>query len=90
MIRDKEVPQFDAFVNEPTLKREKRTKKLAKEAKLAEKESKKCKVTAEEDLVLSIQSRANANFNQLIADLEAKYANSGKKAKTPNKNSKTK
>ncbi len=75
MIRDKEVPQFDAFVNEPTLKREKRTKKLAKEAKFAEKESNKCKVTAEEDLVLSIESSANANFNQLIADLTAKFAN---------------
>jgi hypothetical protein len=67
--------QFDAFVNESTLKREKRTKKLAKEAKLAQKESNKCKVTAEEDLVLSIEFSANANFNQLIADLSAKFAN---------------
>jgi hypothetical protein len=53
MIRDKKVHNFDAFVNELTLKR---TKKLAKEAKLAQKESNKCKVTAEEDLVLSIES----------------------------------
>jgi DnaJ family protein C protein 9 len=90
MIRDKEVPQFDAFLNESTLKRQKRAKKLAKEAKLAEKEGNKCKVTAEEDLVLSIQSRAKSNFNELIADLEAKYANSPKKAKTQNKNSKRK
>jgi DnaJ family protein C protein 9 len=90
MIQDKEVPEFDSFVSESTLKREKRTKKLAKEAKLAEKEKKKCKVTADEDLVLSIQSRAKGNFNQLIADLEAKYANNGKKAKTPNKSSKRK
>jgi hypothetical protein len=48
---------------------------LAKEAKLTEKESNKCKVTAEEDLVLSIESSANANFNQLIADLTAKFVN---------------
>jgi hypothetical protein len=55
--------QFDAFVNESTLKREKRTKKLAKEAKFAEKDSNKCKMTAEEDLVLSIESSTNTNFN---------------------------
>jgi len=59
------------------LLRDKRTKKLAKEAKLAQKESNKCKVTAEEDLLLSIESiesSANANFNQLIAHLLAKFA----------------
>ncbi len=59
------------------LLRDKRTKKLAKEAKLAQKESNKCKVTAEEDLLLSIESiesSANANFNQLIAHLSAKFA----------------
>jgi hypothetical protein len=72
--------RFDAFVNESTLKREKRTKKLAKEAKFAEKDSNEClcicySVTAEEDLVLSIESSANTNYNQLIADLSAKFAN---------------
>jgi hypothetical protein len=75
------------------LLRDKRTKKLAKEAKLAQKESNKCKVTAEEDLLLSIESiesiesSANANFNQLIAHLLSKFAkktiqNNTKKAKT--------
>jgi hypothetical protein len=59
----------------PLLREKKRTNKLAKEAKLTEKESNKCKVTAEEDLVLSIVSSANANFNQLIANLSAKFAN---------------
>jgi hypothetical protein len=51
IITDKEVHNFDAFVNN----RQKTTKKLAKEAKLAQKESNKCKVTAEEDLLLSIE-----------------------------------
>jgi hypothetical protein len=59
----------------PLLREKKRTNKLAKEAKLTEKESNKCKVTAEKGLVLSIGSSANANFNQLIAHLSAKFAN---------------
>ena len=87
MIDNKEVEEYENFSNEAKEKREKRAKRAIKEAKLAEKESKKVKST-EDDLVLAIRSRNKGGFDDMIANLEAKYGNDNKKAK--NKTSKRK
>lgn len=85
-----EVPAFDAFVNEPKAKKEKRIKRIEKEQILAEKEkekrikkSKKAKHDSDDengdvddmsDLQLAIQGKNKNNFDNLISSLEAKYA----------------
>lgn len=89
MIVNEEVPKFANFVNESETKRQKRAKRAAKEAKLAEKESKKVK-SGDNDLALAIRSRAQNGFEDMIANLEAKYANNDKKGKTKSKGSKRK
>lgn len=90
LIADKEVPEFDAFVNESKTKREKRIKKAVKESKIAEKEAKKLKSGSVDDqLVMAIRGRAQNGFDDMIANLEAKYAtNDSNKSKNCRKKSK--
>ncbi|RWS23269.1 DnaJ-like protein subfamily C member 9 [Leptotrombidium deliense] len=86
MIENEEIPDFDAFSKETTLKKKKRMKKVEKEQREA------AKAQSDEsmnDLVNAIQKRRANSFNDIVSQLEAKYANVGKDKKpTPKKNSK--
>jgi len=85
LIDAEEVPEFEAFVNESAVKRQNRVKRATKEAKMADKESKKLKSKSSDDnLVLAIRSRAQNSFDDMIANLEAKYSNN-KTTKSPKK-----
>lgn len=86
MIEAGEIPTFAAFANESTDKKEKRRKKIEKEAKLAEKEKKKMKGDENcDDLVKAIQLKSKANFDGLIAQLEAKYGKPSRTVKSKKK-----
>jgi len=90
MIDEKELPEFDAFVNEPAAKKKKRLAKVAREAKEAEKEAKKRAAKRkdsddDDSLVKAIQSRAPTQLNSMIAALEARYANEKPKKKATRK-----
>nr|XP_027204839.1 dnaJ homolog subfamily C member 9-like [Dermatophagoides pteronyssinus] len=88
LIDSNEIPKFDAFVKESKSKKEKRLKKIKKEASLAEKEAKK-KDDDNSDLIMAIQKRNSSkenNFDDMIKNLEAKYAGSkNQKSSTKNK-----
>lgn len=71
LIDEKEVPDFESFLNEPSQKKNKRLKKAAKEAKAASEAQNEN--DEDDDLVMAIRTKSAANFNNLISQLEAKY-----------------
>jgi len=82
MIEAGEVPAFDMFIKEPKHSQLKRKNIIARERKLAEKEAKKRKSEADtsNSLVSLISGRQEArkgSFDNLIANLEAKYGGGG-------------
>uniref|UniRef100_A0A1B6DPB3 J domain-containing protein n=2 Tax=Clastoptera arizonana TaxID=38151 RepID=A0A1B6DPB3_9HEMI len=97
LIDSGEVPVFDAFINEPQAKRNRRRRKYEREAKEAEKINQKRKKSQDCDenelnnsLVMSIISRNKErenNTKSFLDALEAKYANQkiGKKKQNSRK-----
>ena len=95
MINSKEIPEFDSFVNERKSSKQKRKRRIAKEMVEAEKEelksgkkSKKQNKGFDNDddevndistLQLAILNKNKGNFDNLISNLEAKYAKKGNK-----------
>ena len=95
MINSKEIPEFDSFVNERKSSKQKRQKRIAKEMVEAEKEelksgkkSKKQNKGFDNDddevndistLQLAVLNKNKGNFDNLISNLEAKYAKKGNK-----------
>ena len=86
LIEADDVPEFAAFTNEPKSKKQKRMKRIEKEEAEAEKEEKKAKKkqqkkseSVEDDdlsaLQLAIQKKNQGNFDNMLANLEAKYGN---------------
>lgn len=102
MIKSNEVPEFKAFTEEPTAKRDRRHKKYAREAKEAKKiKEKLAQQNSENDLAMQIMQRNEGrakNFGSFIDKLMEKYGNEddddevdmeelGKKVKKPRKKS---
>ena len=90
LIDSNEIPKFDAFVKESKSKKEKRLRKIKKEASLAEKEAEK-KDDDNFDLIMAIQKRNSSkenDFDDMIKNLEAKYAGSKNQKSSSTKNKK--
>lgn len=78
-IKNKEVPEFEIFTNEPKAKRNRRHKKYAREMKEAQKIKEKMdQQNGENDLAKQIMKRNQdraGNFNSFMDKLMEKYGN---------------
>jgi len=87
LIDEGKIERLSAFTKESSSKKERRRKRAQRDAREAEKAKKEMKEKESNigDLAALIQSRSQKNFDSMIANLEAKYANGnsskGKKRK---------
>lgn len=84
MIKNEEVPEFDAFLKEPAKKRKKRHHRHAGEATEAEAHSKELGLDVSgslKDMIAKKNSNREAAFTNLMSSLEEKYCKPKAKAK---------
>ncbi|XP_055378363.1 J domain-containing protein CG6693 [Condylostylus longicornis] len=84
MIKNKEVPEYKIFTNEPESKKKRRHKKYTKERKAAAKEIEKInkKESLEQQIMKKQQERSSA-FSSLIDRLSQKYGNEENESDDP-------
>ncbi|XP_019638407.1 PREDICTED: dnaJ homolog subfamily C member 9-like [Branchiostoma belcheri] len=84
-IRSGDLPNFPAFSQEDRSKQQRRKCKAKKEAKEAESAMKELGMDGSEDVLQKMIAQRSQNresqFNNFMADLEARYAPKGKKTK---------
>lgn len=76
LLEEGKITNYESFTNEPISKKEKRLRKVRKEAVHAEKLEKKMKKKEDNmgDLAALIQSRRQSSFDSMIAQMEQKYS----------------
>ncbi|XP_078660902.1 dnaJ homolog subfamily C member 9-like [Branchiostoma floridae x Branchiostoma belcheri] len=84
-IRSGDLPDFPAFSQEDRSKQQRRKRKAKKEAKEAESAMKELGMDSSDDALQKMIAQRSQNresqFNNFMADLEARYAPKGKKTK---------
>uniref|UniRef100_A0A1B6KEC9 J domain-containing protein n=1 Tax=Graphocephala atropunctata TaxID=36148 RepID=A0A1B6KEC9_9HEMI len=94
LIDAQELPSYVLFQNEPQAKRDRRMRKLKKEADEAEEECRKHKMDEEDsglgDLVQAIQARRQASNDNFLDALEKRYSKSNVTKKTSSRKRKSK
>lgn len=78
LIGQGKIEAFDKFINEPAAQKNRRLKKYKKEARDAEK-AKAESNTGFDELSAMIRQKNNNSFENMLSNLEAKYANKSQK-----------
>lgn len=82
LLEEGKIKKFKKFCNEPEARKARRKKRAEREAKQAEKARKEMGSDGSLDsLTALIQKKSQKNFDSMIANLEAKYAQKGTKRK---------